>query len=326
MDNSVINHPRTLDCTLGILASDGIGFYRTPMLWQDLEPTRGHFDWMTSDKLMTAFARHRMDWLPVVLTTPPFDRVVKVTKIPDAISRPKGTAAFSRFITAAVRRYGPNGVFWREHPKLPKEPIRMWQIWNEPNLPFYWQPAPNPAQYAALLRAADHAIRRVDRSAQIVTAGMPFEGRIWALSFYRRMFRAGGRHDFNDLALHPYSGNAGSAENRVVKLRHLIDAWGIRHAGIVVSEYGWSAGGPASPFRASSEAVQAHWTAEFEAWLVAHRRSLNLVAAAYPLFRNERPATPSDNFWGLDLGLLSVSGRPRPVFGVVLGEARRFDG
>ena len=51
-----------------------------------------------------------------------------------AAATPRGTAAYTQFLTALVGRYGPSGSLWAEQPGLPRMPIRDWQIWNEPNL------------------------------------------------------------------------------------------------------------------------------------------------------------------------------------------------
>ena len=59
---------------------------------------------------------------------------------------PLGSAlpGFEAFVRAAVERYGAGGTFWEEHPELPNLPIEDWQLWNEPNSPFFWKPAPDP--------------------------------------------------------------------------------------------------------------------------------------------------------------------------------------
>ena len=60
----------------------------------------------------------------------------------DPASPPRDPADFARLLTALVTRYGPSGSFWAEHPESPRQPIRDWQIWNEPNLTRYWNVAP----------------------------------------------------------------------------------------------------------------------------------------------------------------------------------------
>ena len=81
-------------------------------------------------------------------------------------------AAWRSFLSAAVRRYGPGGTFWAEHPNLPKVPIRDWQIWNEQNADPFFRPRARPRDYARILRAADRAIHGRDRKADVILGGM----------------------------------------------------------------------------------------------------------------------------------------------------------
>ena len=64
---------------------------------------------------------------------------------------PSNLNSIAAFVRAAVRWYGPNGTFWTKHPTVPKLPIRIWQVWNEPNLNVYWLPRPSASHYVTLL-------------------------------------------------------------------------------------------------------------------------------------------------------------------------------
>src|SRR5437762_133142 len=84
-------------------------------------------------------------------------------------ARPRrDVAAYAAYCAALVRRYGPAGTFWAEHPSTPRLVIRAWQIWNEPNLPVYWTTQPFATGYVRLLKAARKAIKAVDRGSTIV--------------------------------------------------------------------------------------------------------------------------------------------------------------
>ena len=50
--------------------------------------------------------------------------------------------------------------------------VAAYEIWNEPDDAPYWAPAPNPAAYAALLKAAYPAFKAGDPSAAVVTGGL----------------------------------------------------------------------------------------------------------------------------------------------------------
>jgi hypothetical protein len=105
------------------------------------------------------------------------------------------------FMAALVDRYGPRGSFWGEHPELPRRPIRAWQLWNEPDHRIYWAEQPYYARYVALLTAARAAIRRRDGGAKVVLAGLV--GRSW--DQLEAIYRAHGEHQFDYLAVHPFT-------------------------------------------------------------------------------------------------------------------------
>ena len=62
------------------------------------------------------------------------------------------------FAAEAVRRYGPSGTFWTDNPRLPRRPIRTWQVWNEPNFK-YFVARPNPAEYGKLVKLSYSALK-----------------------------------------------------------------------------------------------------------------------------------------------------------------------
>ena len=81
------------------------------------------------------------------------------------------SAGWFNFLRLAVQRYGPNGTFWAANPTIPPRPIRVWQIWNEPNFK-YFVTHPNPGQYGKLVKISSGAIRSIDPGAKIVLGGL----------------------------------------------------------------------------------------------------------------------------------------------------------
>jgi len=61
-----------------------------------------------------------------------------------------------KFVETAVARYC--------------DEVKHWDIWNEPNIDF-WQPEPNPQDYAHLLKATSEKIKSIDPSAQVIGLG-----------------------------------------------------------------------------------------------------------------------------------------------------------
>jgi hypothetical protein len=80
-------------------------------------------------------------------------------------------AGWREFLRLAVFRYGSAGSFWAENPLLPARPIRIWQIWNEPNFK-YFAARPNPAQYGKLVVQSYADLRSADPGARIVLGGL----------------------------------------------------------------------------------------------------------------------------------------------------------
>jgi len=86
---------------------------------------------------------------------------------------------WAAFVYQAVARYRPGGVASREVPGWPAgRGVRDWEIWNEPDLSFFW--SGSAADYARLLRVAAIAARQADPQARILFGGLAiFEKPNW---------------------------------------------------------------------------------------------------------------------------------------------------
>jgi hypothetical protein len=151
------------------------------------------------DTLVGLAAQRGMTVLPVVQNAPGWDGQSYRGGI---VTLPRSAGPYAAFVGTLVRRYGRAGSFWSAHPQLPRVPIEMWQIWNEPNIPAFWPPQPYYSRYLALLRAADTAIKSADRSAKVVLAGLPNYSWIELARIYRF---PGARKLFDLVAVHPYT-------------------------------------------------------------------------------------------------------------------------
>ena len=184
----------------GLMAASGAETVRVAFDWRAAQPAEGGLiDFSTMDAAVVAAAQQRLPVLPVVHRTPAW---AAARPADGAASAPRGTAAYTSFLTALVGRYGPKGSLWTDVPALPRVPIRDWQIWNEPNLTRYWTSQPFAKPYVRLLRASRRALRAADPGSRTILAGLPNESWI-AL---RKVYKAGGRGAFDVVALHPYTG------------------------------------------------------------------------------------------------------------------------
>jgi hypothetical protein len=88
-----------------------------------------------------------------------------------------------------------------------KAGIHTWEIWNEPNIPSFWAPEPNPADYARLLIASYQVIKRVDPQATVLgcsLAGPNGPQRRKPYEFVEEVLKRGGGQAMDAISIHPY--------------------------------------------------------------------------------------------------------------------------
>jgi hypothetical protein len=191
------------------------------------------------DQLVGGAAQKRLPLMPVVLGAPGWatdqtDRQIYV---------PRSPADYARFMDTLVRRYGPSGTFWTEHPDVHYFPIRTWQVWNEVSNSHYWDKS-WARSYPPLLRAAYDAIKTADPRARVVQSGLNSgeAGSSWHAQdvLYDQFDKQGLGRPFDEVATHVYTREVADAvkvveETRQVMQRH-DDARPIR-----VTELAWPA-------------------------------------------------------------------------------------
>jgi len=296
------------------IAASGATTLRQTLDWSVTEPRRNHHNWSAYDAWMASTARAGLTVLPILFNPPRWASSKPRRGAKRGTYPPRRNADFARFAAAAARRYGPSGTFWAHHPELPKMPITAWQIWNEPNLPVYWQPRPSARRYVALLRAASRAIKHVDRHAMIVTAGLP-QSRLGIplTTFIRQMYAARARSAFDALAVNPYARTPGGVLAFLRRVRRVMDARHDRAGRIWATEIGWSDTGPKGAFRLGPRG-QAAAIAQTLPALWRARRSLKLQGVVYFNWRDAKPYPGGKDFWGLHTGLLDIHGQPKPAY------------
>ncbi len=294
----------------------GIRLVRQTFNWALIEQAAGTYDFSFQDRFVLAAASKGVAVLPV-LFNPPASHAGRTRG--RATPPPKTNASMAAFAAAAVRRYGPNGSLWRENPGKRKLPIRQWQIWNEPSLPVYWGGKPNAKAYVKLLRAASDAIKKLDRRAEVVTAGIPpsvLRGAVSINKYIKQMYKAGGKRAFDTLAVNSYARSAGELHARLAGVRKLMNAAGDRRAKIWITEIGWCDTGPRHRF-CVGKARQSKLIKESLRQIKKDRRAMRLRGFVYFSWRDGKPYAPAyKNLWGLHTGLLKLNGKNKPALNV----------
>lgn len=169
--------------------------------------------------------------LPTVMYTPGWDAYSPASW---ALQIPSSDAPYAAFCAALVQRYGPHGSFWINNE--PADPIRSWQIWNEPNIPSYWDVKPFQQSYVGLLRAAHGAIVSADPKAKVVLAGLA--GYSW--ESLRTIYEVGGAGKlFNVVAAHPYTKQPSGVIVILRRVRRVMNQFGYPKESIIADEVSW---------------------------------------------------------------------------------------
>jgi hypothetical protein len=312
--NPAVDFGRELDT----MVSSGVQTTRTVFNWAGAQPyasfdqvpgdQRSRFrdengvptDYSEIDRLVAGAAQRRLVLLPVVLIAPMWD-----SRHPGQFNAPPSDPQpYANFTAALARRYGPGGAFWGEHPELVAQPIRHWQIWNEPSLTQFWSDQPFAADYVSLLRLSRIAIRGVDPHAKIVLAGLP--NRSWeALG---RIYEAGGAGLFDVAAFHPFTAKVEGVKTILQRDRKVMARHGDRRKTMWVTELSWTAAKGRTSVRYGNEATAKGQARKLTAAyrMLAHQRGRLRLSRVYWytwLSRDQQGDYPFD--WA---GLSRVSG------------------
>ena len=164
------------------VAEAGFQAVRTDLFWSMVETEPGRYDFSRFDPFLDALQRHRLRPVLILDYGNPHHDGGQAPRTPEA------RAAFARFAGAAARRYAGRGI--------------VWEIWNEPNLPYYWTPRPDAAAYVALVAETAAALRSADPSGMVV--GLSLGGCVWDRDFVRDAFAAGLLAHVDAVSIHLY--------------------------------------------------------------------------------------------------------------------------
>ena len=333
-----VNLPRQLDS----MVASGVESLRVVFNWAAAEPyaswsdvpaaQRHRFtdvgnmpiDFSAMDGIVGPAAQRGLSIMPVILFAPQW--AAAPAGLPGAYAVPASDATYGTFAAALARRYGPHGTYWRSHPRDRSVPIRLWQIWNEPNLTLYWPAARFPAGYVDLVHAAHDAIRKVDPGAKIVLAGMPNDS--W--NILPKIYAVPGASRYFDVvAVHPFTKYPAGVITILQMVRDAMNQAGDTRKPIIASEVSFpSALGKSSQnfgFE-TNEAGQANNLRALLPLLSAARNRLHLMAFYhYNWIGREHRGDKSFSF----AGLLRLMGRrlvAKPAFAAFRTAALAIEG
>jgi polysaccharide biosynthesis protein PslG len=180
------------DVNVRLASEIGAGAVRFDIPWTLLEH-EGRYDFAPFDRLIGGL-RHSGKMIDLVLAYGHPDHsdgpANNVFALPP--HTPEQLAAYGRYAQAVAKRYHGSDV--------------AYEIWNEPNLDLFWPPRYDAQGYGRLLSIATGAIRAVDPTATILSAGLANEND--PQKFLRTLATSGALDGVDGIAFHPYRQDA----------------------------------------------------------------------------------------------------------------------
>jgi hypothetical protein len=291
---------------LDLIQSVGATNVRLMVPWlyiQTQDPAGGPVDWNADldwgklDMIIGEVARRGMGILGVLQWSPDW-----ATDGATGTGHPTNVQDFADFAAAVARRYG--------------DKISAYEVWNEPNASFFWNPA-DPVEYTEMLKATYTSLKAVNQDITVVGAVVG-AGLTWGeltmnpVDFVKAMYDAGADGYFDAISFHPYNFTTKFSEGndvdwkelmplfQVEQIRELMDQHidpGEEQLKIWISEYGL----PTSVVSASTQA-------EFITDLI---NAWQTFSGAGPIFlyttQDDLSAIGDDRFFGL----FDANGNPK---------------
>jgi len=161
----------------------GVSWDRIDLWWHVVEPEPGNFDFSRPDKVFDTFEAHGVRWYPILCYGAARWEGHNAPQTDEEIQR------FADYAFRVVNRY--------------RDRARYWSVWNEPNIPNFWSPEPNPERYAQLLKATRESVRRADPEAKLCAPAIAPLGS-WDRKFVERLYQLGCKDDFDVFDYHYY--------------------------------------------------------------------------------------------------------------------------
>jgi polysaccharide biosynthesis protein PslG len=291
---------------LSLAGQSGLKLYRARFRQDQVKLNGAYTQWTMLDNLVRQAALRDVTIEPVLINMPG-----------ETYTPPLTSAArtdFGNFVTAAVKRYGPNGSYWPAC-GCTAHPIQVWEVWNEENDAPYWNP-PSPSQYASLLTSVRSKLRAADPGARVLMGGLAYPSspgptKMEANSFLQQTIAAGGASSFDAVGVHVYASDPNRAVNTLVQgtvntLKTFAGtSGGAPRQQVWVNEMARPTDlddpATAADEAAASQAAQRDWLDQVLGLLLPKRASWNLGPVMWYALRDYKQPTSASLRYGLRL-------------------------
>ncbi len=164
----------------------GVRWNRDDFLWSHVQPTENQWQWESYDRCVDTLLEHGIQTVGLLCYGTPWAMSLSDDSgEPDILSMPD-LDAWGRFVGRTVEHF--------------RDRVHVWQMWNEPNIPVFWHPEPNPREYARLLVAGSMAAKEADPTCHVMGCNTS----LIDLNFDRAVFEEGGWEHSDIIGVHPY--------------------------------------------------------------------------------------------------------------------------
>lgn len=233
--------------TVEMARQAGLGWARQSFLWEEIEPTRGEYDWTKYDNIVGLYRKNGFNIIARLDRPPAWAR--KTASGSGASGPPDNIDDYGDFIEAFARHY--------------QGQVYYFQIWNEPNLAREWNDGPiDPSTYVRLLRTAFRRAKAIDPNIRIlsaplaITLGTPYapDSDKWRdmndLDFLTALYEAGAQEYFDVFSANAFGLRSPPDESpdpqrlnfqRVVLQHQIMQKYGDSSKPVWINEFGWNA-------------------------------------------------------------------------------------
>lgn len=147
-----------------LLKEMGCGWVRVDFSWNDLEPQKGKWQFSKYDFLVNLLSKNDISVLAILDYSANW-------AAPSWNSPPDNDEDFVNYVNQTVKRYG--------------DKVKYWEVWNEPDCKFYWNPQDGMVRYSQLLTKVYQEIKKVSPTAKVVLGGLTGDGYYALKNIYR---------------------------------------------------------------------------------------------------------------------------------------------
>jgi len=169
---------KDLKKSIELMKKAGIGWVRMDFLWQDIEPSRGEFDFTKYDRIVDLVYKNGLNMLGLFNYSSQWAAACGEWNCPPQENKP-----FVNYAIEVIKRY--------------KNKIKYWEVWNEPDSAVYWSKQDGLKSYCSLLKDVYIAAKKVDPNCYVLNGGFA-EG----IASINKLYDNGSKDYFDILNVH----------------------------------------------------------------------------------------------------------------------------